>query len=92
VPVGVDYTGGPGAPPAQIRPARSSATRDNSPTNVTEAFQVPQAPGVQVNNVFGVYIGGNGGLNSFIDGTGGPADSASNPGIGVPLDGPNYVG
>jgi hypothetical protein len=60
--------------------------------NVTEAFQVPDAPGVQVNNVFGVYIGGSGGLNSLVDGTGGPVDSASNPGIGVPLDGPNYTG
>jgi hypothetical protein len=65
---------------------------NNSPTNVTEAFQVPEAPGVQVNDVFGVYIGGNGGLNSIIDGTGGPVDSASNPGIGVPLDGPNFTG
>jgi hypothetical protein len=65
---------------------------NNSPTNVTEAFQVPEAPGVQVNNVFGVYIAGNGGLDSFIDGTGGPADEASNPGIGVPLDGPNFTG
>ncbi len=65
---------------------------NNSPTNVTEAFQVPQAPGVQVNNVFGVYIGGNGGLNSIINGTGGPVDSTTNPGIGVPVDAPNYTG
>jgi hypothetical protein len=60
--------------------------------NVTEAFQVPEAPGVQVNNVFGVYIGGSGGLNSIIDGTGGPVDSTTNPGIGVPVDAPNYTG
>jgi hypothetical protein len=65
---------------------------NNSPTNVTEAFQVPQAPGVQVNNVFGVYIGGNGGLNSIINGTGGAVDSTTNPGIGVPADAPNYTG
>jgi hypothetical protein len=65
---------------------------NNSPTNVTEAFQVPQAPGVQVNNVFGVYIGGNGGLNSIINGTGGAVDSTTNPGIGVPSDAPNYTG
>ena len=65
---------------------------NNSPTNVTEAFQVPQAPGVQVNNVFGVYIGGNGGLNSIINGTGGAVDSTTNPGIGVPVDAPNYTG
>ncbi len=65
---------------------------NNSPTNVTEAFQVPQAPGVQVDNVFGVYIGGNGGLNSIINGTGGAVDSTTNPGIGVPVDAPNYTG
>jgi hypothetical protein len=65
---------------------------NNSPTNVTEAFQVPQAPGVQVNNVLGVYIGGNGGLNSIINGTGGAVDSTTNPGIGVPVDAPNYTG
>jgi hypothetical protein len=65
---------------------------NNSPTNVTEAFQVPQAPGVQVNNVFGVYIGGNGGLNSIINGTGGAVDSTTNPGIGIPVDAPNYTG
>jgi hypothetical protein len=60
--------------------------------NVTEAFQVPEAPGVQVNDVFGVYIGGSGGLNSIIDGTGGPVDSTTNPGIGIPVDAPNYTG
>ncbi|MGH3212590.1 MAG: adenylyl cyclase [Trebonia sp.] len=65
---------------------------NNSPTNVTEAFQVPQAPGVQVSNVFGVYIGGNGGLNSIINGTGGAVDSTTNPGIGVPVDAPDYTG
>jgi hypothetical protein len=65
---------------------------NNSPTNVTEAFQVPQAPGVQVNSVFGVYIGGNGGLNSIINGTGGAVDSTTNPGIGVPADAPSYTG
>ena len=66
---------------------------DTSATlNVSSAFQVPAAPGVQVNNPFGVYIGGSGGLNSIVNGTGGPVDSASNPGIGVPLDGPSYTG
>jgi hypothetical protein len=40
---------------------------------VTEAFQVPQAAGVQFHDVFGLWIGGSGGLDSIINGTGGPA-------------------
>jgi hypothetical protein len=39
----------------------------------TEAFQVPQAAGVQFHNVFDLWIGGSGGLNSVINGVGGPA-------------------
>jgi hypothetical protein len=41
--------------------------------HVTEAFQVPQAAGVQFHDVFGLWIGGSGGLDSIINGTGGPA-------------------
>jgi hypothetical protein len=41
--------------------------------HVTEAFQVPQAAGVQFRDVFGVWIGGTGGLDSIINGTGGMA-------------------
>ncbi len=41
--------------------------------HVTEAFQVPQAAGVQFRDVFGLWIGGTGGLDSIINGTGGPA-------------------
>jgi hypothetical protein len=41
--------------------------------HVTEAFQVPQAAGVQFHDVFGLWIGGTGGLDSIINGTGGPA-------------------
>jgi len=41
--------------------------------HVTEAFQAPQAAGVQFHDVFGLWIGGTGGLDSIINGTGGPA-------------------
>ncbi|MFY9867552.1 MAG: adenylyl cyclase, partial [Trebonia sp.] len=41
--------------------------------HVTEAFQVPQAAGVQFHDVFGLWIGGTGGLDSIINGTGGTA-------------------
>jgi hypothetical protein len=41
--------------------------------HVTEAFQAPQAAGVQFHDVFGLWIGGSGGLDSVINGTGGPA-------------------
>jgi hypothetical protein len=41
--------------------------------HVTEAFQVPQAAGVQFHDVFGLWIGGSGGLDSIINGTGGTA-------------------
>jgi hypothetical protein len=41
--------------------------------HVTEAFQAPQAPGVQFHDVFDLWIGGSGGLDSVVNGTGGPA-------------------
>jgi len=41
--------------------------------HVTEAFQVPQAAGVQFHDVFGLWIGGTGGLDSIINGSGGSA-------------------
>ncbi|MFZ0755931.1 MAG: hypothetical protein WBF20_01110 [Trebonia sp.] len=41
--------------------------------HVTEAFQVPKTAGVQFHDVFGLWIGGSGGLDSIINGTGGPA-------------------
>jgi hypothetical protein len=41
--------------------------------HVTEAFQVPQAAGTAFHDVFGLWIGGSGGLDSIINGTGGPA-------------------
>jgi hypothetical protein len=41
--------------------------------HVTEALQVPQTAGVAFHDVFGLWIGGSGGLDSIINGTGGPA-------------------
>jgi hypothetical protein len=51
----------------------------------TEAFQAPEVPGVQFNDVFGVWISGSGGLDSVVDGTGGPVTS-TNPGTVEPVD------
>jgi hypothetical protein len=59
--------------------------------NDTEAFQAPEVPGVQFNNVFGVWIAGLGGLNSVVNGTGGPVNSTT-PGIVVPVDVASYQG
>jgi hypothetical protein len=51
----------------------------------TEAFQAPRAPGVQFHDAFGVWIGGSGGLDSVVNGVGGPVTSA-NPGTTKPVD------
>ena len=59
--------------------------------NVTEAFQAPEVPGVQFNDVFGVWIGGSGGLDSVVNGTGGPVTS-TNPGTVEPVDVASYTG
>jgi hypothetical protein len=45
--------------------------------HVTEAFQVPEAAGVQFHDVFGLWIKGSGGLDSIINGTGGPATNTT---------------
>jgi hypothetical protein len=50
-----------------------------------EAFQAPHAPGVQFHNVFGVWISGSGGLDSIVNGVGGPVTS-TNPGTVEPVD------
>ena len=50
-----------------------------------EAFEAPKTPGVQFTNIFGVWIGGSGGLTSIIDGVGGPVTS-TNPGLVEPVD------
>jgi hypothetical protein len=63
---------------------------DTSATlNVTEAFQAPEVPGVRFNDVFGVWIAGSGGLDSIVDGTGGPVTS-TNPGTVEPVDVVSY--
>jgi hypothetical protein len=59
--------------------------------HVTEAFQAPKAPGVRFTDVFGVWIGGSGGLDSIVNGVGGPDTSAS-PGTAAPQDVASYVG
>jgi len=50
-----------------------------------EAFQAPDTPGVQFHNIFGVWIAGSGGLNSIINGVGGPVTS-TDPGTVEPVD------
>jgi hypothetical protein len=50
-----------------------------------EAFQAPHAAGVQFHDVFGVWISGSGGLDSIVNGVGGPVTS-TNPGIVEPVD------
>jgi hypothetical protein len=59
--------------------------------HVTSAFQTPQVPGIKFNDTFGVWISGSGGLDSVINGTGGPVTSAS-PGTVEPVDVPSYAG
>ncbi|HWG02520.1 MAG TPA: adenylyl cyclase [Trebonia sp.] len=63
---------------------------DTSATlHVTAGFQAPAAPGVRFNDVFGVWIGGSGGLDSVVNGAGGPVTSA-NPGTVAPVDVTSY--
>jgi hypothetical protein len=54
-----------------------------------EAFQAPQAPGVQFHDVFGVWIAGSGGLDSVVNGVGGPVTS-TNPGTVTAVDVVSY--
>jgi hypothetical protein len=55
----------------------------------TEAFQAPHTPGVQFHDIFGVWIAGSGGLDSIINGTGGPVTS-TDPGKVEPVDLTSY--
>jgi hypothetical protein len=59
--------------------------------HVTAGFQAPVTPGVQFSDVFGVWIGGSGGLDSIVNGTGGPVTSTS-PGVVTPVDVASYSG
>lgn len=63
----------------------------NTPATIYDdmAFQSPNRPGVKFNNVFTVWIGGSGGFNSVINGTGGP-DTSTNPGTVTPVDVVSY--
>jgi hypothetical protein len=63
---------------------------DTSATlNVSQAFESPATPGVQFHNVFGVWIAGSGGLDSVVNGVGGPVTSTS-PGTVEPVDVTSY--
>jgi hypothetical protein len=54
-----------------------------------EAFESPDTPGVQFQDIFGVWIAGSGGDNSIINGVGGPVTS-TNPGTVEPVDVTSY--
>jgi hypothetical protein len=54
-----------------------------------EAFEAPDTPGVQFQNVVGIWIQGSGGDNSLINGVGGPVTSTS-PGNQNPQDVTSY--
>ena len=54
-----------------------------------EAFESPDTPGVQFNDIFGVWIAGSGGDNSIINGVGGPVTS-TNPGTVEPVNVTSY--
>jgi hypothetical protein len=53
------------------------------------AFTAPKVPGIQFRDVFGVWIGGSGGLDSVINGVGGAVTSTS-PGKTTPVDVATY--
>jgi hypothetical protein len=53
------------------------------------AFEAPKVAGIGFHDVFGVWIAGSGGLNSIINGVGGPVTSAT-PGKVVPVDVASY--
>jgi hypothetical protein len=54
-----------------------------------EAFRAPDTPGVQFQDVFGLWIGGSGGLQSVINGVGGLVTSATD-GDNAPVDVTSY--
>jgi hypothetical protein len=63
----------------------------NTPATLTdaEAFQSPDTPGVQFQNVFALWIAGPGGYNSVINGVGGPVNSTTD-GTNSPIDVTSY--
>jgi hypothetical protein len=54
-----------------------------------EAFESPDTPGVEFQDIFGVWIAGSGGDNSIINGVGGPVTS-TDPGTVEPVDVASY--
>jgi hypothetical protein len=54
-----------------------------------DAFDAPDTPGVQFHNAFGVWISGPGGLDSVVNGVGGPVTSTA-PGVVTPVDVTSY--
>jgi hypothetical protein len=66
-------------------------TQTSATLNVTSAFQSPAVPGISFNDVFGVYIGGSGGLDNIVNNTGGP-DNSTTPGNTNPVDVASYTG
>jgi hypothetical protein len=61
----------------------------NATLHDAQAFQAPKTPGVQFRDILGVWIAGSGGLDSIINGTGGPVTS-TNPGTVEPVDVVSY--
>jgi hypothetical protein len=57
----------------------------NATLHDAQAFQAPKTSGVQFHDLLGVWISGSGGLDSIINGTGGPVTS-TNPGTVEPVD------
>ena len=55
------------------------------------AFAAPKVAGIQFHDVFGVWIAGPGGLDSVVNGVGGPVTS-TRPGKVVPVDVASYRG
>jgi len=53
------------------------------------AFTAPKVPGIAFHDVFGVWIAGSGGLNSVVNGIGGPVTS-TRPGKVIPVDVASY--
>jgi hypothetical protein len=53
------------------------------------AFAAPKVSGIQFHDVFGVWIAGSGGLDSVVNGVGGPVTS-TRPGKVVPVDVASY--
>ncbi len=47
------------------------------PIEASMAFQVPDAPGVQLHDLLTVFLNGSGGIESVVNGTGAAVNSAS---------------